>query len=144
MKDNLIILIILLNMNFAYAVPPPCSQEELLKTSDYAVEGFVVKVECGEAYDSKECIPFPESPEFRPELVSNCIASVKVTESLKGNHSAGDEVRIPFLKLAQFCQNGEPIIPGSAKKNFNLNSKIRYYNSASCEYWNLEELEKRN
>ncbi|HEX9831145.1 MAG TPA: hypothetical protein VGA94_05610 [Thermodesulfobacteriota bacterium] len=138
----LIILAIFLNINLAYAVPPPCSEEELLKTSDYAIEGFVTKVECERAQDSKECTPFPESKEFKPELVSNCIAGVEVTESLKGNHSAGDKVQIPFLKVVQVCQNGEQMIPGSAKKHFNLNSKIRYYNSASCEYWNLEEIEK--
>lgn len=43
-----IILLIFLNINLAYAVPPPCSEEELLKTSDYAIEGYVTKVECGE------------------------------------------------------------------------------------------------
>jgi hypothetical protein len=146
MKNKLfsafIILLIFLNINLAYAVPPPCSEEELLTTSDYAIEGYVTKVECGEAEDSKECIPSPESKEFRPELVSNCVASVELTYSLKGNHNAGDKVKIPFLKLVEEYKDGEHIIPGSAKKNFNLNSRIRYYNSASCSFWNLEEIEK--
>jgi len=148
MKNKLfsafIILLIFFNINLANAVPPPCSEEELLKTSDYAIEGYVRYLKCRDAQDSKECTPFSESKEFKPELVSNCVATVELTKNLKGNYNVGDKVEIPFLKLVQECQDGQNIIPGSAKRNFNLGSKIRYYNSASCEFWNFEEIEKPN
>src|ERR671924_1791375 len=91
-----IIGLIFLNVNSAYSIPRPCTQEELLKTSHYAIEGYVVSVECQEAYDSEECKPQSESREFKPELVSNCIATIEVSKSLKGNYNVGDKLKIPF------------------------------------------------
>jgi len=148
-------------MNLAYALPPPCSEKELLETSDWAIEGYVVNVKCGGAYDSGECRPFPEDmkftrvdeegnmievprPEFKPELVSDCIATIRVTKVLKGDYNVGDEVKISFVKLIQQCEGGQHIPPGSPKKNFRLNSKIRYYNTNQlpCAYWNFEEIEE--
>jgi len=142
-----IIGIIFLSVDLVYAVPPPCSPEELLETSDYAIEGYVVKVKCGEPYDSEECKPYPEElgiklKIFKPELVSDCIATVEVTKNLKGNYNIGDKVDIPFVKLVQVCENGAHVIPGRPKKDFRLNSKIRYYNSVSCAYSNFEEIEE--
>src|ERR1700751_1080962 len=97
MKGKLFIIgLISLSMGSAYAVPPPCSQNQLLESSNYAIEGYVINVECGEAYDSKECIPHSESKRFKPELVSNCVAIVNVTKGLKGNHHTGDKVKIPL------------------------------------------------
>jgi hypothetical protein len=143
MKGKLFIIgLISLSMSSAYAVPPPCSQDQLLESSDYAIEGYVINVECGEAYDSKECMPHSESKEFKPELVSNCVATVDVTKSLKGNYHTGDNVKISFVELIEGCKDGSHIIPGSPKKGFKLNSKIRYYNSASCAYSNLKEIEE--
>jgi len=155
-----IIGLILLS-SLVYAIPAPCSHEELLETSDYAIEGYVVGVECGEAYDSGECRPFPEDmkcssldnegnliigpcPEynFKPELVSECIATLNVTENLKGSYNVGDKVRISSLKVVQECEDGEHLTPGTPKRDFRLGSKVRYYNSASCQYWSFNEVEE--
>ncbi len=139
------ISLILISRKLVYAVPPPCDQVELLETSDYAIEGDVVNVECGEAYDSGECRPWTQQTEvlFKPELFSDCTATVKVSKNLKGEYNVGEEVRITFKKLIQSCQGGDPAIPGSATKDFRLNSRIRYYHSSRCAYWNFEEIEKQ-
>lgn len=126
---------------------PPCSPEELLESSDYAIEGYVITVECGKPYNSGECKPWKiigepvRGSNYRPELVADCIALVEVTAQLKGNYTVGNEVRIPFLKVIQECENGERTTFGEPKKDFRITSKVRYYNSSSCAYSNFEELE---
>jgi hypothetical protein len=161
MKRLLIPLAIILIASFVVAVPVPCSQEDLLNTSNYAIEGVVTGTFCGTPYDSRECIPFPEDVkcasiadngsiidvpclrgEFQPELVSNCIATIKVTKNLKGNYNKGIYVDIPFLELVQESENGTCAIPGSPKLHFEGDSKIRYYDSSSCKWSNFEELEQ--
>ncbi|MEQ9617640.1 MAG: hypothetical protein RIG61_00520 [Deltaproteobacteria bacterium] len=144
MKNKITLSLILtafsIALNHAYAVPPPCTTEELLKSSDYAVEGTVMKIECGEPYDSEECKPLDESSgNFVPELVAKCMATVKVTKNIKGGYEAGSEAPVPFLKIAQDCENGSHIIPGSPTKDLAVNSNIEYYNSELCRYWNLKE-----
>jgi hypothetical protein len=126
------------------AVPPPCSEEELLGSSDYAVEGTVVKVECGKPYDSGECRPAADNAVgFIPETVSKCSATVKVKTSIKGKYAPGDLAPVPFLKVVQACENGSHIIPGSPKADLKENTDIRYYNSGLCRYSNLETLGSR-
>ena len=142
----LIGVLILSSMNMSSAIPP-CSQEELLESSDYAIEGYVIDVECGKPYNSGECKPWKiigepvRGSNYRPELVADCTAVVEVTSQLKGSYYVGDEVRIPFLKVVQECENGERTTYGQPKKDFRIRSKVRYYNSSSCAYSNLEELE---
>ncbi|MBU1131400.1 thrombospondin type 3 repeat-containing protein [Patescibacteria group bacterium] len=125
-----------------------CNGEELLGEADFAIEGYVTAVACGQSYNSGECQPYPECdgscPErnFMPELVADCAATIGVTANLKGWHNIGEEVAIPFVKLTQACQDGEYLIPGTSKKDFQLNSKVRFYNiSDNCRFYNLEELE---
>ncbi len=138
---SLIFAIISISLHQAHALPPPCSPEELLGSSDYAVEGTVIKVECGEPYDSGECKPSREpSGEFIPEMVAECTATVKVTKNIKGSYEAGSEAPVPFLKIVQECKNGDHIIPGSPTKNLTENTNIRYYHSELCRYSNLEQL----
>jgi hypothetical protein len=123
------------------AVPPPCSEEELLGSSDYAVEGTVVKVECGKPYDSGECRPAVDNTAaFTPETVSKCSATVMVKTSMKGKYAPGDLAPEQFLKVVQACENGSHIIPGSPKADLKENTDIRYYNSGLCRYSNLETL----
>ncbi|MBN1421006.1 MAG: MBL fold metallo-hydrolase [Planctomycetes bacterium] len=123
------------------AVPPPCSEEELLDTCRYAIEGYVVRVDLGAARDSGECLPLSAGdPSYRPELVADGAAEVLVTATIAGEYAPGDRVTIPFLKLVRFCENGDPLIPGSPKKDFRLHSKVRYYDSDACAYSNFEEL----
>jgi hypothetical protein len=61
MKNKLFITFviepILFSTSLAYTVPPSCSEKELLETSDCAIEGYVINMECGEAHDSEECSP---------------------------------------------------------------------------------------
>lgn len=136
---SLILTVFSIALNHAYAVPPPCTPEELLKSSDYAVEGTVTKIECGEPYDSEECKPLDGAPgDFVPELVAKCTATVKVTKNIKGGYEAGSEAPVPFLKIAQKCENGSHIIPGSPAQDLTENENIKYYNSELCRYWNLE------
>ena len=124
------------------AVPPPCSEQELIDSSDYAVEGTVVKVECGQPYDSGECRPQADkAADFVPETVSKCIATVKVKKNIKGKYTPGDMAPVPFLKVVQACENGDHIIPGSPKADLEQNTDIRYYDSGMCRYSNLETLE---
>lgn len=138
---SLIFAIISISLSQSHAVPPPCSPEELLQSSDYAIEGTVTKIECGEPYDSGECKPSGEaSGGFSPELVAECTATVKVTKNLKGGYEAGSEAPVPFLKIARECENGVHIIPGSPTKNVIEKTNIRYYDSTLCRYWNLEQL----
>jgi 7,8-dihydropterin-6-yl-methyl-4-(beta-D-ribofuranosyl)aminobenzene 5'-phosphate synthase len=126
----------------AFAVPPPCTEEELLSTSDFAIEGYVVDVECSEPHDTGECTADPPVPaDFLPELASDCTATVKVTLSLKGDHAPGEEVAIPFLELVRDCVDAPHIVPGTPKNDFRLNSKVRYFNSPSCAWSNFFELE---
>lgn len=123
------------------AVPPPCSGEQLLDSSDYAIEGTVVKIECGKPYDSGECRPEADNAAgFIPETVSKCTATVKVITSLKGKYAAGDLAPVPYLKVIEACVNGSHIIPGSPKADLRENTDIRYYNSGLCRYSNLETL----
>ncbi len=123
----------------SHALPAPCSQEELLQSSDFAVEGRVVKIECGEPYESDECTA-ADSDNFVPELLAKCTATVKVTENIKGKYNKGDEAEISYLQRVQSCQNGNHIIPGSPVKIFVPNSIIKYYNSEQCKYWNYTQI----
>ena len=145
MKNEIILSLILtvfsIGLNQALAVPPPCTTEELINSSDYAVEGTVTTIECGEPYDSGECKPPDESPgDFVPELLAKCTATVIVTKNIKGGYEAGSEAPVPFLKIVQKCENGSHIIPGSPTSNLTENMEVRYYNSELCRYWNLEQL----
>lgn len=127
--------------NLCYALPAPCTPQELLESSDFAVEGAVTKIECEAPYDSKECTPNPENKDsFVPELQSKCTATVEVTKNLKGKYNVGDEAPIAYTQLVQKCENGAHIIPGSPVKNFVPNSVIKYYNSEQCKYWNYIQI----
>ena len=136
-----------MSMN-VFLMYPPCSPEELLETSDYAIEGYVLEVECGIPYNSGECKPWKiigpplRGSNYKPELVADCVATVEVTTCLKGNYAEGDLVQIPFLKLVQKCENGERLTFTRPKKDFRINALIRYYNSSSCAFSNFEELER--
>lgn len=145
MKNKLIIPFILalfaIGAASVRAIPPPCSEQELLDSSDYAVEGTVVKIECGKPYDSGECRPSnDDAAGFIPETVSKCNATVKVKTSLKGKYAPGGLAPVPYLKVIQACENGSHIIPGSPKADLEENTDIRYYNSGLCRYSNLETL----
>lgn len=122
------------------AVPPPCSEEQLLDSSDYAVEGTVVNIECGKPFDSGECKPDADDAGFIPETISKCIATVKVKTKIKGKYAPGETAPVPFSKIVQACKNGSHIIPGSPKADLRENTDIRYYNSGLCRYSNLETL----
>lgn len=141
-RTALILLAISLSLNTAGALPPPCSQEELLNTSEYAVEGEVLKLVCGEPYDSNECTPVEGNEAgFEPELFSNCAATLLITENLKGKHNAGTKVVIPYVRVAKECKGGTHIIPGSPTNELSVGERIKYYKSEQCRYWNIEELE---
>lgn len=133
---SLFLTIGLILPNLSLALPAPCTQEELLQSSDFAIEGTVKKVECDEPYDSKECSAKDGVEGFVPELVAKCSATVKVSKSIKGDYNTGDEAVIPYLQLVRKCENGSHIIPGSPVKNFVPNSVVKYYNSEQCKYWN--------
>ncbi len=123
------------------ALPPPCSQKELLESSTLAIVGYVEKLDCESPRDSGECKPRASStPGFKPEMVSRCVAHIRVETTLKGDSEENDIVLVPFLYLDQECVNGTHIIPGSPKKNFKVGSKIKYYNSSTCRFWNTEEI----
>ena len=142
------------------ALPAPCSSEDLLNSSEYAVEGIVMDSKCESTYDSKECSPLDESikcvdhfdehgnsitipcpaENFQPRLVADCVATVKVTKNLKGKYKEGDKVKIPFKKLVQDNKGGDCIIPGSPTKDFRKGAKIEYYNSDDCKYDNFLEI----
>ncbi|MFI5323556.1 MAG: hypothetical protein ACHQ6U_08515 [Thermodesulfobacteriota bacterium] len=125
----------------ANAVPPPCSPEELLNSSEFTVEGTVIKIVCWKPYDSEECRPSStNSHDFKPVLVSKCTATAKVKKNLIGKYGPGDEAPIPFLKVAQSCENGSHIIPGSPKADLKENADVKYYSSELCGYRNLETL----
>jgi len=127
--------------NLCHALPAPCTQAELLESSNFAIQGTVTKVECEEPYDSKECTPDAEKKgAFVPELQAKCIATVKVTENIKGKYNKGDDAVIPYLQLVQTCENGTHIIPGSPVKTFVPNSVIKYYDSGQCKYWNYLQI----
>ena len=133
MRNKLIIPAILvatlLIPSISLALPAPCTQQELEESSDFAVEGTVTKIECGESYESNQCKAKDGSNDFVPELLAKCTATVVVTESIKGQYKKGDEAIIPYLQLVQSCENGEQMLPGSPVKNFVPNSVIKYYNS---------------
>lgn len=138
---SLILALISISVNRAYAIPPPCSEEELLNSSDYAVEGTVTSVDCGEPYDSGECKPDnAEADDFISETVSKCTAKVKVSKNIKGKYEMGESAAVPFLKVVRECKNGNHIIPGSPTANLSAGMSIRYYNSELCRYSNLEVL----
>jgi len=119
MKSKITLLIIIITFllpNLSHALPAPCTPEELLESSDFAVEGTVTKIECEAPYESKQCTPNAEDADaFVPELQSKCTATVKVTKNLKGKYDIGDEALIPYTQLVQKCENGTHIIPGSPK-----------------------------
>ncbi len=144
MKNKLIISLVLLISTIipgvCLALPAPCSQEQLLESSDFAIEGTVTKIECGEPYESKECTAKEGNSDFVPELLAKCTATVKVTENIKGKYNKGDKATIPYLQLVQRCENGNHIIPGSPIKDFVPNSLIKYYNSEQCKYWNYSQI----
>jgi len=144
MNNKLIIsifsAIIVMLPNLSLALPAPCTQEELLQSSDFAIEGTVTKIECGEPYDSEQCSPKDGVQGFVPELVAKCSATVKVEENIKGEYNKGDEAVVLYLQLVQKCENGTHMIPGSPVKNFVPNSVIKYYHSKQCEYWNYIQI----
>lgn len=127
--------------NLCHALPAPCTQEELLESSNFAIEGTVTKVECEAPYDSNECTPDAKKKDtFVPELQAKCNATVKVNENIKGKYNKGDEAIIPYIQLVQTCENGTRLIPGSPVKNFVPNSVIKYYESEQCKYWNYLQI----
>ena len=144
MRNKLIIpailIVTLLIPVMSLALPAPCTQQELEESSDFAIEGTVTKIECGEPYESKQCMNKEGVSNFVPELLAKCTATVKVTENIKGQYNKGDEAIIPYLQLVQNCENGEHLIPGSPVKNFVPNSVIKYYNSEQCKYWNYSQI----
>ena len=98
----LILLVLSLSLNTASALPPPCSPNELLETSEYAVEGQVTKIYCGKPYDSNECKPSSENDSgFEPELFSNCAASILITKNLKGDRKARRQSGNPLRQSGQ-------------------------------------------
>ena len=138
---TLILLTLSLGLNTAYALPPPCSPEQLFVTSEYAVEGKVLRVVCGEPFDSNECRPgADETVAFEPELVSNCAAKLMITKNIKGVHEAGEKILIPFVRVARECRGGTHIIPGSPNYEITPDTYIRYYKSQECRYWNIEKM----
>lgn len=144
MNNKLIIPLIILVAasihSVAFALPAPCTQEQLLESSDYAIEGTVAKIECGEPYESKQCIAKDGADGFVPELLAKCTATVRVSENIKGPYKKGDLAEVSYLQLVQRCENGEAMIPGSPVKNFVPNSVIKYYNSEQCKYWNYSQI----
>ena len=136
-----ILLALSLSLNTAHALPAPCTSEELLGTSEYAVEGRVLRVVCGEPYDSNECKPGPgEKGVFRTELFSNCAATLLISKNLKGDHQAGEKVVIPFVRVTRVCRGGTHILPGSPTRDLTPGTDIRYYKSEQCRYWNIERI----
>jgi len=134
--------IIILNTSLAYAVPPPCNEETLLNSSEFAIEGYVMNIECGNSFDSG--VYKSDKEDFKPELVAKCVADIVVTKNLKGEYNHGDTVKISFTKLIRRPEaDGTQIfkIPGAPKKDFKLKTKIRYYDSDTCPYSNSQELE---
>ncbi len=144
MRNGIIIPLILLAVTAApiisWAIPRPCSEEELVKSSDYAIQGTVTKIECGEARDSGECRPLDDEAGFKPEMVAECTAIVSVAKNIKGDYDPGSEAPAPFLKVVTPCENGSHIIPGSPKADLAKGVTVRYYNSGTCRYSNLEVL----
>lgn len=126
--------------NLGYALPAPCTQQQLLESSNFAIEGTVTKVECQAPYESQECSANDDGKSFVPELVAKCTANVKVSTSIKGEYNIGDEAVIPYLQLVRKCENGTHIIPGSPVKSFVPNSVIKYYDSDKCKYWNYLQI----
>ncbi len=113
----LILCVFFTCVNPAQSLPPPCTQEELLNSSGFAVEGKVLKLECGSSMNSEQCRhPSENKANFTPELISKCNAVIRVTKNIKGSFNAGDLVVIPFTNLVQQCQNGTHILPGTPKK----------------------------
>lgn len=142
-KATLILLAISLGLNTAGALPPPCTQEELLQSSEFAVEGKVLRVVCGEPYDSEECRPEDDSKAvFEPELFSNCAATLMITENLKGSRESGQKVVIPYVRVARECRGGTSIIPGSPTNELSVGMLIKYYKSEQCRYWNIEKIKQ--
>ncbi len=142
-KAILILLVLSVSLNTAGALPPPCTPQELLDTSEYAVEGKVMKVVCKEPYDSNECKPVSDKDSgFEPELYSNCAATILVSENLKGNHEAGEKVVIPYVRVARACRGGTHILPGSPTNELSIGADIKYYKSERCRYWNIENIEE--
>lgn len=140
MKKTYIVIAIILfsfsSVSHVSAMPPPCSDNELLSSSAWAVEGWVTDIQCGETYDSGECEPAEWG--YEPRLLQDCIATIKVTRVLKGNYNVGDEIKIPYHKQIQHG-DGECIIPGVICHVVELHSVIRYYAGTPC--WNnLEEI----
>lgn len=135
-----ILIAILLAPSIGMALPAPCTQDELLESSDFAIEGTVTKIECGEPYESNQCKAKEGASNFVPELLAKCTATVRVTESIKGQFNKGDEAIIPYLQLVQSCEGGEQMLPGSPVKNFVPNSLIKYYNSEQCKFWNYSQI----
>lgn len=144
MRNGIIIPLILLAVTAApiisWAIPRPCSEEELVESSDYAVQGTVTKVGCGEAHDSGECRQLDDEAGFKPEMVAECTATVSVTRNIKGDYAPGSDAPVPFLKVVSPCENGSHIIPGSPKADLAESMTVRYYNSGTCRYSNLEVL----
>ncbi|MEM7008752.1 MAG: hypothetical protein AAF462_06395 [Thermodesulfobacteriota bacterium] len=134
------ILLSALLPGLSLALPAPCTQEELLQSSDFAVEGRVTKIECEAPYESKECTAKEGAQNFVPELLAACTATVEVSENIKGPYDKGESAEIKYLQLVQKCHNGDHIIPGSPVKNFVPNSVIKYFNSEQCKYWNYSQI----
>lgn len=123
------------------AIPQPCSEEQLIDSSSYAVKGNITGVECGEPYESGECRPAENiNGGFVSELFADCTAVIAVTKSVKGEYRPGDLVNIPFTKIARSCENGTHIIPGTPTSDLKEGMVIRYYDSELCRYSNTEIL----
>jgi 7,8-dihydropterin-6-yl-methyl-4-(beta-D-ribofuranosyl)aminobenzene 5'-phosphate synthase len=120
------------------AVPPPCTEEELLATSTLAIDGYVLGVTCGDPYDSEECLD-PGGVDYEPELVADCTAVVEVVRVFVGDAVPGDRIDVPFLKLVVPCEGGIPLEPGLPKADIRENSRIRWFDSPSCAWSNLFE-----
>lgn len=103
---------------------PPCSKEQLLKSSSYVIEGVVVEKSCGEPYlggfKGSGC----------QDLVEDCLFLIKVTKSIKSDYEGGDVIEYKtqlFFGIEgdqDHCASAGPRIFGY---DLRIGEKIEYY-----------------
>ena len=132
---------------FAVVMPHYCAEEELVASSDFAIEGYVVSIE-HISYLPGDCVkgvegwilaepisrPIPgEDWEVfsEPTVYAKKLATIKVTKNIKGNFNTGDKTRINF-SVFRGCEKGYYYGEGLKTRDFPLYAKIRYYHNTGC------------
>jgi len=127
MKKVGFLLLVLVSLSFVFAMTPPCTEKELINSSDFAIKGIVLSEDCGGPYVSYE-------RDGCEERNRKCEYKIGVLESLKGEYSVGNIIEYEsdafYDYSSEGCKDKLARTGDSGFKELEVGSYIEYYPGA--------------